>query len=522
MFKTKLFAIICSVASVVVAATTALTLVLSGPRDTHSLHMLSSNEAVSYGITNLFNGPSESIETITKIVDIMQNNKTSLKGNITINALSEEIVGGSIPSNIDLSNLGLSAGFSFDSDVENNVYSLLLDLSMASTTLANGTVYVDSDTFIAKVPALFEGILTAALNNLDSDINNSYIGKTLFANLNFEKLLQQITALISELKNASSSIEFDYEDFADGLMDTIESAYTEATKNMTTESLGKKQLTGGSYEAYLAKIPVEDLSYILRDAIVYVLTNEDFQELAKSLMSDMSSMLEDGMDELAGLSLMIGGADISSSLNATATMIKSGWGQFVTPVKQVLGENIEITLYLNDAVETAGFEFAFIGLEDGSISYDTSLANSEKNVIYVTGDYTGGKHIGDYSNISFTAKDSGNDMASYQVVSKNEENGDFSTSVTFTSNGRTMQITADGSNKTNGDYFDFKVDSYKIIMNDELFIDFGFSLSFSEIDNIEKPSGSPVYNIWDMNEDDFEVLFEEIDENLSALGDMFN
>ena len=51
--------------------------------------------------------------------------------------------------------------------------------------------------------------------------------------------------------------------------------------------------------------------------------------------------------------------------------------------------------------------------------------------------------------------------------------------------------------------------------------DLGFSLGFKPIDAVTKPSGSPVYDLWEMNEDDFIELFEEIGEKVEDFSEIF-
>lgn len=507
MFKTKLFAIICSASSVVVAATTALTLAVSGPRNTQSLHMLSDNNAVAYGITNIIDNATSGIDKVTEMVETIENNKSSLSGSFIINSIEdyEEYS-------------GFGAGLQIDLDTENSAALIKANAALGSIELINGAIYIDKDELIAEIPALFEGIISASLDNLESDIQNSYIGQKALESLDMDELqsqLDELTAAMAEAQNMTSQFDFDYEAFYDGLCDVISDAYFESTDAMTVEDMGKKPLASGdSYQCYRALIPVKEVSYIVRDVVLYMLNNEDLQEYVQEIY-DMQAQSSDDYD-------LYSAQDISSQFESSASIINSYWGQVVSSLEQVLGKNIEFTVYLTDSVEAAGFEFTACVMNDGTISYDINDLEDATGAFVISADMTGGAEIGDYTNVTFECINQSDSSFTISYSSKNEENGDFTYDLSMTSRGDEIGISAEGSYTEDGEYFDYKMDSLKFTENGKTVADIGFALSFQPIDSIEKPSGTPEYDIWEMDEDEFSDLIEEIIDNIDSIQSLLN
>ena len=191
----------------------------------------------------------------------------------------------------------------------------------------------------------------------------------------------------------------------------------------------------------------------------------------------------------------------------------------VDTIDGILGENIELTVYITDTVELAGFAMDIYVLGD-TLSYNDANAADADLTMNLMCDYTGGKHIGDYTDISMTLKDE-YDTVNIAYVQKYETNGDFDVDFTFESDDDSIAITADGNYVVDGDFFSFVIDSIKFIENDTVIGDFGLSFSFKPIDAVTKPSGEPVYDIWEMDEDDFGELIMEIGEKLEEFVEMF-
>lgn len=511
MFKMKLFSIICGVTSVAVAASTALTLAVSGPRNTQSLHLLSDNEAVAAGLSNVFGNSTAIFDTVTEMVDTISSNKTSLSGNITINHIE------------DLDELsGFGAGFQIDVDGDNGAAALIAEATLGSMKLFDGTLYLDTEELIAQIPILFEGIIKAPIDNLEEDIKNSFIGQTFLSDFDLDEFMSEYTAAMEEMQALMPETDFDYEAFAEELSDVVEDAWDEVIANMDVTDNGNIKLNGGSYQSYRAGIPVEELSYIVKDVIVFVLTDEEFLAYIEEIYN--SSMLEvniEGDDEYSDI---YGGmsTDISDSLSSIVPMLESSWGMVVTSIEKVLGENVEFTMHLTEAVEVAGFDFFVAQMDSGRISYDKSDLNHAVGSITFSADMTGGAKIGDYADISMIAN--ADEYTSYELssISKTEENGDFSHNSTITAYGETMEFSVEGSSQVNGQYFNCTVDSLKFTVDDQLVMDIGFNLAFQPIDSVTKPSGSPEYNVWEMDMDDFGDLMYEIEaafEDISSVLD---
>lgn len=500
MFKTKLFASICAAASAVTVATTALTLSIAGPAGVQSIHTHSANDAIASSIAGVFSSAGDTAEGISNFVEVITNNKTATNIGFTINSIEgyEELsgVGGSLELQLD---------------TENEAAALILEATLGSVEVIDGTLYVDKNEVLAAVPTIFDGVLKASLDNLEEDLENSLIGELILDGSDYEELEESFALLMSEYETMAPSIDFDSEKFMDGLTDTMNDAFNDAMDNMEAKDLGKKKLNGGSYQCYDAKIPVKDLSYILRDAIKYCLESEEFQSLVDQLVE--YSAEQSGDDYLA--------SEFSGEmLSQYSAYIDTYWGMVVSSLEEVLGENIELTVYITDTVELAGFAMDIYVLGD-TLSYNDANADDADLTMNLMCDCTGGKNIGDYTDISMTLKDE-YDTVNIAYVQKYETNGDFDIDFTFeTDDDESIAITADGNYVVDGDFFSFVIDSIKFIENDTVIGDFGLSVSFKPIDAVTKPSGEPVYDIWEMDEDDFVDLLTEIEGKLEEFTGLF-
>lgn len=514
MFKGKLFAIICSATSVVVAATTALTLVLSGPRDTQSLHMLSDNDAVAYGVTNYLSGASETIDTISAIVDVIKENPSAFNLDFQINEMADfdEIE-------------GLGGSLDVEMDAKNQMFSLMAGLTVGSATVANGTVYLDEDELIAKIPVLFEGIVTATFDNLSQDLSNSYIGETLLGGFDIDQYLAMFSVASEMMGSYLPEIDFDYADFLDDLMDVISASYFEATDAMSVTNNGKMTLNDGKeYQAYRAHLAVADLSYIILDSIIYILNNEDFQSMIGDVIDYASGMMVDIDEDLEGFDSVMSmayGSSMGQIFSMASSYVESYWGQIITQLENYLGKTIDFSIYLTDTVEPAAFDL-FIGFtENGSLTYDRKNADACEGYFSIKSDMTGGSNVGDYNNTTIEITDYYNTyIVNYDM--KSEDNGDFDMNLSFNENENPVaKLKANGSYVEDGDYFNFKMDTLNYVQQGETLFDVTFSVGFNPIDAVSKPSGSPVYNVWDMDLSDFTSLLKEINGNLSDIEDLF-
>lgn len=506
MFKTKLFAAICTGTSFVVAATTALTLAVSGPRNTQSLHMLSDNNAVAYGFTNLLSETASGFNTISNIVDTVSEQKASIAGSFTINSIEdfEELS-------------GMGAGFEINFDADNNAFSLIGTASYGSMDVLKATLYMDKDELIAEVPSLFKGIITAPLDNLAEDFSNSYFGELAAKEgFDFGEFQDELNAAVESAMNEMPQFDFDYEEFYDGLMDTINDSYFKATDNMTVTDLGKKPLqSGDKYQCYRAELPVADLSYIAKDALMYILKSDEFGAFMDQVMEYMETSSYNDLDSY-GSSL-----SYSSQLQSVAPMIEMYWGQVVTELESVFGKNIVFTIYLDNSVNTAGFEFYVSLMEDGTVSYEESDIETSVVSFVFEADLTGGKNIGDYADYTFAyMPESERDSFEIKFSKHMEENGDFAIYASMDEVYYLAEISAEGSYTDNDPFFTCNIDSLKVMEDGNTLFDVGFKLSFQPIDKVEKPSGSPEYNVWEMDEDDFEALGEEILDALKEINSL--
>lgn len=520
MLKSKLMAIIGVSTSVVVAATTALTLAISGPRNVLSLSALSDNDAVAYGVSDLFSSAANGVDTVTNVINTISENKAELAVGLTINELED----------LDEALYGMGADLKVQFDVENQQYAISGSASYGSVELINALLYMDEKEMIAYVPSLFEGIVKIGYDNLAENLENSYIGSILEEEgFDYEAYREELEAVLNEAATSMPAFDydFDYEDFVDGLNDTINNAYLEATKSMDVTDNGKQPLNGGKYQCYTASISVAELSNILKEALVYVLESEDFLDyldyIAEYYQNYESSLYGD-YEDYEDYEDYYGSLSLSESLAGVSSMIDSYWGMITSELEAVLGKNIEFTIYLTDAVETAGFELYISPNADGSLNYSKSAANAAETAIIIKGDFTGGKEIGDYTYLKFAGTSYGTDAMVGEYSFKMEENGDFTLDISASEYGASLGLFhADGSYTENDMFFSLDVDSFKFVdESGKTTFDIGFNLSFEPIDGVDKPSSSVEYDIWKMDEADFEELANEILENIEKINDTVN
>ena len=500
MFKTKLFATICAVTSAVTVATTALTLSIAGPSGLQTIHSLSANDAVATGISNVFSSAADGSEGITEFIEVLSDTKTAANLGITIN---------SIKGVDEISGIGGELELQVDSEAK--AAALLLNAKLGELGLFNGTLYVDKSEIIASVPFLFDGIISVGLDNLLEDLENSYIGSSLLASadIDIDEIKEAYEMIMKDYSVKAPDFDFDSDKFMDGLEDVISEAFDEAMAKMDTKDLGMVKLNGGSYQGFDAKVPVEELTLILKDAIKYVLNNKDFQKLVDDIIAYV--------EETAGEDIIPESEFNGSMLGDLSSLVDMYWGMLVSELEAVLGENIQFTIYLTDTVEIAGFEFDAYVIND-KLTYNSSDASVADVGVVINADYTGGKNIGDYTELTTELYEDGQSTASFEYVSKHEANGDFDIDLSFGDDIESFAVTLDGNYVKDGDFFSLVVDSIKLIQNEETIADLGFTIGFKPIDSVTKPSETPVYDLWEMDESDILDLIINIGEKLEELG----
>ena len=526
MLKGKLLAIISGSMSVVVAATTALTLGISGPRNTMSLNALSENDAVAYGISGIFNSATSGVDTVTQVIDTISENKAALSMGFDINKIE------------DLEELsGLGANLDINFDIENNQYSIDANAVYGTVELFNAILYMDEKELAASMPTFYNGVITVAYDNLAEDMENSYVGSMLKEEgFDFDEFKKELETI---LEQAATSYTFetpdiDFEEINEALTDAIEKAYDTAINNMDVQDNGKQPLNGGKYQSYTASISVADLSYIIKDALISLLKSEAFGEYVDYIMETLEETAKQSIEEyndydddydydydeyddiFGGMSDM--NISYSETLKSYAPMIETYWPAVVSSLEKTLGKNIEFTIYLTDTVETAGFEFYASPNADGSLNYSKAATKGAEAAVIIKADFTGGKEIGDYSYISLECLEFGESVMLGEYTLKMEEKGNFTIDITIAEEDKESgSIKIDGKYTENDMFFTLNIDSLKFIENGETLFDIGFHFSFEPINSVIRPSGSPEYDIWEMNEQELEALFDEINDNVEKI-----
>lgn len=504
MFKTKLFATICAAASAVTVAVTALTLSVAGPAGVKTIHSLSANEAVATTIAGVFSSASDTATNISDFIEVIASEKTATNIGFKINH---------IKGLEEYSNFG--GELELQLDTESQAAALLLEASLGSMDAVNGTIYIDKNEILASAPFLFDGVLRAGLDNLEEDLEDSLIGEYFLSASDIREIEEIYSLVMSEYANMAPQIEFDSETFTNGLTEVINASFEEAMNNMIVDELGKQDLNGGAYNGYDAKIAVSDLANILKDAIIYCLESPEFQDLVDQVIDYASEVSgEDLTAELGGVS--------GASLSQLTPMLETYWPTVVSEIETVLGKNIQFTIYISDTAELAGLVVeAYIA--DDCLSFNKADAANAEYSFKLAADFTGGKNIGDYSQVAvkLTENESG-DYLAFDFTKQAESNGDFIIKFNFDDGeNNSFEISANGNYVVDGTYFNLDVESLKFVQDDETLFDVGFNLGFKPIDTLSKPSGSPVYDVFEMSEMEFYSLFMEMQDTLEEFSEFF-
>lgn len=499
MFKTKLFAGICVGASVITAAATALTLYLSGPSDVKTIHQYSPNEQVEMSLEGAFNSMSNTATELTQFVNVITSNKTSTNIGFTINHAD---------GYEELSGVGGELELQLDTDAK--AAAVILNATLGSVDVIDGTIYIDRNELIAAVPVLYDGIIKVGLDNLAYDLENSFIGSYILKNVDIEELEQAFELVLTNYETYAPQFDFDSDKFYAGLSDTLTKSYNKALDSMELEDLGSEKLNGGSYQCYNAKISVKELSNILKDAVVYCMESPEFQSLVDQSIEYYVEITGESIPELEMFS--------GSTLGQFAGLLDANWSQIISRVEDAIGQDISFNIYISDTVELAGIEINMYE-NNGKITFNKEEASNTKESITISCDFTGGKNIGDYTELVLSLNIE-NDPSKISFISKTEENGDFDITFSLIAPEETYVISAEGNYVEDGDFFNLDIDSIKMIEDDKTLYDFGFSCGFKPIDAITKPSASPVYDIWEMDEYDFAGLIYNIQAKLESLSDI--
>lgn len=515
MIKRKLLAIIGGSMSVVLAATTALTLAISGPRNTMSLNALSNNDAVAYGISGMFDSATSSVNTLSQVIETISENKASLSVGFDINSIE----------NLDeLSGLGANLDINFDTD--NNQYSFDVNAVYGAIELFNAVLYMDEKEFAASLPSLYDGVITIAYDNLEEDMENSFFGSVLKEQgFDINEFKEELDAVLAQAESYSvAAPDIDFTDLCEDLQDIIKKGYLEAMNNMNVTNNGKQPLNGGDYQCYTASISVADLSNIAKDVIICLLKSDEFGEYLDYIMEIYTVSALDSTDEYEDIYNSISGIDMnySDNLKSYAPIIETYWPTIVSSIENVLGKNIAFTIYLTDTVETAGFEIYASLNSDGSINYNKIATTGAEAAVILKADFTGGKEIGDYTHFYIEELEFGKSKVLGDYNIKMEDSGDFTLDISISEEGEFIGgYKANGKYTNNDPFFTLDIDSLKYITEDITLFDIGLHISFKPIDSVTKPSDSPEYNVWDMDEMEFVSLLEEIVDNAGKIEGLF-
>lgn len=357
--KTKTLKIIGAILGLLAAGAATIFIVLPMLSDSDNqnkkpnIHSLSSNEAVSMGLSNMLSEVSALADT----KDVK--NETDISLDIY-----------RMPGGLDLSGLTLSLNMQADSTA--NQYKLSAKGALNNMVIFSGQLYADDTEMVGYIPMIYAGAvvmpyefldkLQSMIEDMSADIDTD----------NSDDLSNSPTMDISNMELP----EFDYDKFIKGLADSMEPSINSTTSNIEVTELGKQPLSSGDYYCYKATIPVKDLADIVKTGILYALNNKELQDYLDAVYS--SATEEDVDDEL----IYDYDIDMSSQMSSYAMILDSYWPLVVSELENTLGTNIEFTVYLSEDVKVVGYQLSIPSLFTFQSDFTDSMANGDSVAYY--------------------------------------------------------------------------------------------------------------------------------------------
>ena len=303
----------------------------------------------------VFGKNNEKFNGVPTLTTLFSSEKGSSQGELYLKI--EELSGFPIDTSM-LNEYGLK--FIGQSNRDKDLYNYKLALMKGTNEVVDGSVYYDAEKIALEVPKLFEDILAVKINDIESDTNNESTE---------DKDLNAVIKNYCELIEASKDIESIFKELFIKYLDKFANLATfekdESNKNL-----------------YNATIEGEDLVLIVKEFITELYANEDFKEyLALSmyfsegyyskeyyadLVESMALSMPDEFD-YALEEVEVGQLNLNVLIeNKTVRSLDANFN--VTSSGEKL--NIEYTMNINDDKQGIDFELKY-----GADSYDSIIGS---------------------------------------------------------------------------------------------------------------------------------------------------
>ena len=389
--------------------------------------------------------------------------------------------------------------FIVQSKKDNSAGKLNLALMEGENGIVDGSIYFDKEKIALEAPKLFKDVLGIRIEENKDDIVKE--------NDELDDLNTTIN-MFSELVESSKQLEEIYVDlaskYANKLIDLAEFKKDKSVKNL-----------------YTATIDGEDVVLIITDFITELFNNEDFKDyLATSMylsegydskeyyvdmVENMAIALPDEIDYM--LEEVEVGDLVIDVVVEKKTMISLDASLSVTSYDETL--KIKYAMEYNDEKDNRGIDFS---LKFGVSSYDTI----EGSLSYIKD----GKDLKRNISLDFNVSELDGIM-SFDFVETLKDNKKYENSLTCNINDgyEDVKIIFDtiGSFKTN-ERIDYENIGLTVSVDDEKFT-FNFSgyAANTKIKSVDTIDGKKVIYLEDLDEQDFNELYNEFNENLFKL-----
>ena len=168
--------------------------------------------------------------------------------------------------------------------------------------------------------------------------------------------------------------EFDFDPFIENIMSEMKEAVATTAHNINVNNIGEQTYNGRSYYCYKTVLSTNELACLFKPTILYSLNSSELQAYMDTLYDKYYSH-EDMSDDNLYFDYDI---DMSSQMSGIAVMLDSYWSMIVTELESHIGENIEVTIYVTEAMDNS---ICTVSLENGTVFDLDNITNQELDLI---------------------------------------------------------------------------------------------------------------------------------------------
>ena len=503
MLKTKTLAGIFA-GGITIGAATAVTAILLTSNS--SLSAMSDREAIESGFETMFEcEESQFFNTL----DNLNGQSVSISSDFTINELYEE-------SEL----VGTSFGFLSQTDINEQIANLYGYISFPEyDNDINGTLYFDKNT-IAIASNLFSNVIVIPLEEAIEEYNSSdYVDSYGELEISTDELYMILSLCENivdspELPQLKADMQTQLNKDIDLLLEHME----------TVRSDDPEQLNGYNVYSIDADIETSDIINIVYNQIQVILTSDELADYINDSYADYFASIYGSSEDAENI-------NIKATLSAISAYLTFTYADFENTITDCIGDTVSFTMYFTEEAELVRFstysiDFSEIAGEDITLTFsidylgEDDLLDKTRLTVKLTADDQTikleiEKEKTDQGFIA-TIKPYRNDQcAVYLKIVHSATNTEFNDTLTLSSNfGDLGTITATGTYEITDDKISVDVSELSFKISELVYFDLSWKLEIKKLEeSITMPEGNQI-NLFDMLEDDFADISEQINDSL--------